>query len=59
MANRVRLSSHEYCVICGQYHDCDHMVRTKSETLVFFSTECFEKEVVDGKGKRNPESQTD
>lgn len=59
MANRVSVPSHQYCVICGTYHDCDHMVQTKRKTLVFFSTECFEREVENGKGKRNPESQTD
>lgn len=59
MANRVSVPSRQYCVICGTYHDCDHMVQTKRKTLVFFSTECFEKEVANGKGKRNPESQTD
>ena len=59
MANRVSVPSHQYCVICGMHHDCDHMVQTKRKTLVFFSTECFEKEVANGKSKRSSEGQTD
>ena len=59
MANRVSVPSRQYCVICGYNHECDHMVQTKRKTLIFFSTECFEKEVENGKSKRSSEGQTD
>lgn len=49
--------SNQYCIICGKNHLCDHFVETKRKTVNFFSSECFEKEVENGKSKRSPEEQ--
>lgn len=59
IAITIGVGSTQECIICGQVHVCDHIVFTRYKTRHYFSSECFEKEVANGKGKRNPESQTD
>lgn len=53
------IGTQQYCTLCGRIHYVDHVVETKRKTLLFFSSECFEKECNYGKGKRSSEGKTD
>lgn len=52
------IGTNQYCVLCGDYHIIDNVVQTKRKTILFFSSDCFEKECEDGRKKRT-ESKTD
>lgn len=57
LAVMTSVGSTQYCVICGDTHVCDHIVYTKRKTRHYFSSECFEKECMNGKSKRSSEEQ--
>lgn len=42
---KITLPAYKECCVCGQHHDCDQYVKTRLKTELFFSTECYMKEV--------------